>query len=53
MCRVDFYREGEIKGGSVAPVEGHGIVENKFLRQREIAVFIFNRDSLTFLNWKQ
>jgi hypothetical protein len=52
-CRIDFYREGEIKDGAVAPVEGHGIVENKFLRQKEIAVFILDHDTLIFSNWKQ
>lgn len=52
-CRIDFYRKGEIKDGAVAPVEGHGIVENKFLRQKEIAVLILDHDTLTFSNWKQ
>lgn len=52
-CRIDFYREGEIKDGAVPPVEGHGIVENKVLQQKEIAVLILGHDTLTFLNWKQ
>lgn len=52
-CRIDFYREGDIIDGAVSPVEGHGIVENKFLRQKEIAIFFLNNDTLTFSNWKQ
>jgi len=53
MCMIDFYENGEIRNGTVLPVEGHSIIENKFLRQREIAVLMLNHDTLTFSNWKQ
>jgi hypothetical protein len=50
-CQVDFYREAEIKDGAAAPVEGHAIIENKFLRQRETAALFINHDSLSFSHW--
>jgi hypothetical protein len=50
-CRVDFYSKGEMINGVVIPVEGHGIVENKFLRQRETAIFSIVKDTLFFRNW--
>jgi len=51
-CFVDFYSPGEIKDGAVAPVEGHAIIENKFLRQREIAYLTLENSKLIFLHWQ-
>lgn len=52
-CSVDFYTEGEIKNGMVAPMEGQAIIENKFLRQREAAVLILENSSLAFSKWQR
>jgi len=52
-CIIDFYREGEINDGVVVPVEGHSVMENKFLRQRERAVLEFSQDKIVFSHWRQ
>lgn len=51
FCFVDFYSVGEMSRGAVIPLEGHGIVDNKFLKQREIAFFKIIKDTHIFSNW--
>ncbi|MBC7388117.1 MAG: hypothetical protein H7329_02805 [Opitutaceae bacterium] len=50
-CGVSFYREGE-KEGPILPVEGHGIVERKFLRRNEVAYLTYYKGSIKFLKWE-